>query len=396
MALLLKRISFLFALLGIVFIPFPFNVFPYQTVITNFLFKEIIHEIAIHLFRLPHYYREITSDSSSLFILILLLIVISSILSGLLMLSKKWKIYESKILNLIYLIVCYYLILQLLNYGFDKIFKTQFYLPEPNILYTPFGKLDKDILYWSTMGTSYLYNLILGSIEAVAAFLLVFRKTRVIGLLVSLVIFINVIAVNLSFDISVKMYATFLFTLTLILLSPIFSKLYRFFVLNKPTRLNNRFELFHLFNHHFFKPVFKVFLLAVLLIEVFYPFLLTGNYNDDVAARPFLHGAYTVINNDNNEVPFKRVFIHRNGYMIFQDSDDSMIDYQLTIKNDELIITDYSLAQKKITYSYSEEKGHLTLSYVHQDKKYELICSELNWKSLPVMQNNFHWFVDDV
>ena len=41
--------------------------------------------------------------------------------------------------------VAWFLALQLLQYGFDKVFKHQFYLPEPNTLYTPLGLLPPDL-----------------------------------------------------------------------------------------------------------------------------------------------------------------------------------------------------------------------------------------------------------
>jgi len=37
----------------------------------------------------------------------------------------------------------------LLNYGTDKLFLEQFYKPDANILFTPLGFLDSDILFWS-------------------------------------------------------------------------------------------------------------------------------------------------------------------------------------------------------------------------------------------------------
>src|SRR5205085_9499653 len=111
---------------------------------------------------------------------------------------------------IIYQLFIYYLCLQLLKYGVDKIFKNQFYLPEPNTLFTPAGMLDKDILYWSTMGTSYGYNIFLGSLEIAAALFILIKRTRLIGLLLSLGILINVTEVNFGFDISVKLFSLFL------------------------------------------------------------------------------------------------------------------------------------------------------------------------------------------
>lgn len=391
----IKRVCLFFTLLGIVFIPFPFNVFPYQVKITEFLFNKVIRFFAVNLFNLSHEYPEISSDSSALFILMFILFGLSILLASSVFFLKKWKRYEEKIFNLILLIVCYYLILQLLNYGINKLFKAQFYLPEPNILYTPFGQLDKDILYWSTMGVSYEYNLFLGITEILAALLLALKKTRVLGLLLSTAIFINVIAVNFSFDISVKMYSSFLFALSIILLSPFLTTLYHFFIQGKPAQLKEKAESFSVLSNNFIKPFLKALFLSIILLEALSPFLLTGNFNDDYTQRPFLHGAYTITNNSYETTPYRRLFIHRKGYIIFQDQNELMTDYQLTIKKDQFILTDYSLNEQVLNYKYDVKNQLLELDYFHQGKKYQLRCKSLNWKSLPVLKSNFHWFVNE-
>jgi hypothetical protein len=93
-------------------------------------------------------------------------------------------------------------------------------LPEPNLLFTPLGQLDKDILYWSTMGSSYGYNLFLGCTELLTGVLLFFRKTRAIGALAAVFICANIVAVNFSFDISVKLLSSFLLLLSLFIAIP--------------------------------------------------------------------------------------------------------------------------------------------------------------------------------
>ena len=98
----------------------------------------------------------------------------------------------------------------LLRYGFDKLFKHQFYLPEPNTLYTPVGLLSKDILFWTSMGTSHSYNVFMGLIEIIPAFLLFFKRTRMLGGLISFAVLLNVLMINIGFDITVKILSSFL------------------------------------------------------------------------------------------------------------------------------------------------------------------------------------------
>ncbi|MBL0334556.1 MAG: hypothetical protein IPP73_04285 [Chitinophagaceae bacterium] len=65
----------------------------------------------------------------------------------------------------------------------------------------------------------------------------------------------------------------------------------------------------------------------------------TGNYNDDLDPRPPFHGAWEVTNfiRNNDTLPpiltdktrWKRVFVHRKGYLIIQGMNDGMQDFKL-------------------------------------------------------------------
>ena len=114
-------------------------------------------------------------------------------------------------------------------YGFNKVFKIQFYIPEPNTLYTPLGQLSKDILFWSSMGSSHSYNLFMGLVEILPALFLLFRRTRMLGAVISFTVLLNVLMINFGFDISVKILSSFLLFLSLVILAPYAKKLFSFF-----------------------------------------------------------------------------------------------------------------------------------------------------------------------
>ena len=401
MARMIRSTAHILALLGVLFIPFPFNIFPYQSTITDAIFGKIILNLSYYLFSTTQDYQEISSDSSSMYILIFILIGLSVILSVVLLPFRKWYEDQDRVLGLIRSILCYYLALQLLKYGADKIFKSQFYLPEPNILYTPLGNLDKDILFWSTMGTSYAYNVFLGSIEMISALLLIYKRTRVIGLLLACGIFTNIIAINFSFDISVKLYSTFLFIISLLALGPIIPSLYKFLTGIGSNSINLASSFSFLSKRS--RAFVKISVILLMSVEVFYPNFKSGNFNDDAAPRPFLHGAYAVqeileVESSSlmSSLPIKRVFIHRNGYIIFQDLDDEMRDFKLDIDliNNQLLLTDYFQDQIKLNYQYSLSDSILGLQYYYQGKEYKLVAKGLDWRSLPALGNVFHWTVD--
>lgn len=227
----------LFSFLGIMFIPFSFRYLHVQSKITKFIFEDLILYIASRFEFIHLANPEITSDSASLYILLFILLIASIILTITFAFFNLRKDKQSLIVQTIQLFLTFYLSVIMLKYGFDKIFKAQFYLPEPNTLFTPLGMLDKDILYWSTMGTSHTYNIFIGFAELIPALLLLFSRTRVLGRFMLFGVLINVVFINLGFDISVKLYSLFLMLLCCLLLVPSINAFLNFFIFNNSAKL---------------------------------------------------------------------------------------------------------------------------------------------------------------
>ena len=392
-----------FAFLCVVFIPFPFNITKAQLAITDFIFGKQIGFFASNVFDIKLISTLVYSDTVSMYILVLLLFLLALVITLLLQVVKKWPLYQDKTLSIFYQLFVYYLALQLLKYGVDKIFKNQFYLPEPNTLFTPMGEAGKDLLYWSSMGTSHFYNIFLGSLEALAAACLLIKRTRLIGLLLSAGILLNVVAINFGFDISVKLYSLFLLFLTAYLLTPYFARLYQLLMLRKMDFVYTSPGTTGLFKNSFAIHFMKWLVAGLILLEALYPFIVSKNFNGDLAKKPFLHGAYQVqqviagIDTlDLRDSPVKRFFIHRDGYMIFQDQADKMIDYKLSYDKAKslLIITDYQLQNTIMQFSYLSADSILRLQYFKDQKDFQLTGKAINWRELPALQKGFHWTSD--
>jgi hypothetical protein len=220
------------------------------------------------------------------------------------------------------MVACYFLAWQLLLYGFNKLFKCQFYLPEPNIQYTEVRQLGKDMLYWTAMGTSRTYSIFLGGTELLAAVLLLWRRTMLTGALLAAGILIHVFMVNVGFDISVKLHSAFLLLLCMVIIRPqilrikalLFSASVSVAVVDQAAYPRGA-------------RVAKAIVLILLFTDALYPYVVSGNFNDDAQPRPPLHGAYAI--KSATPLPWKRFFIHRRGYFILQDSNNAFTDYEL-------------------------------------------------------------------
>lgn len=397
-----KQVASFFAFLCIVFIPFPFNITKVQSPVTDFIFGRLIGFVSENVFGKKLANTRVHSDTFSMYILVLLLLILAILISLLLLRIKKWPLHCDKALGFFYRIFYYYLALQLLKYGVDKIFKNQFYIPEPNTLYTPLGKMSKGLLYWSSMGTSHFYNVFLGSLEALAAIFILIRRTRLVGLLISLAVMLNVVAVNFGFDISVKLYSLFLLYLTIYLLVPYFSRLHQL-LLQKTGSFIPAPGHTVLFRNSFLSIFLKWLAAGIILVEVFYPFIKTRNINGDLAERPYLHGAYEVkqviAGRDTlaaMDSPVKRFFIHKQGYIIFQDQEDAMQDYKLSYDKDRsvFILTDYRLDKTMMPFTYGSSDSILTIRYSKNGKEYKLAGKALDWRKLPAVKKRFHWTSD--
>lgn len=389
----------LFSLMGVLFIPFSFGLSGMQARVTKFLFQDLILYIASQFEALRVVNPEITSDSTSLYLLALILLCMAILLALVLSFLPVWKNYRTRMLRSMQLVLAFYLSIVMLKYGFDKIFKAQFYLPEPNTLYTPMGMLDRDILYWSVMGTSYGYSVFMGLFEVIPALLLLFSKTRNLGLFILAGVLLNVVGVNFGFDISVKVYSCFLLLMTLVLLAPSMCSILHFFVMNQHAAMpqidGNLVDL------NVLRISLKTSVLFMFFTEAIVPHIQDGHFNGDKAPRNHLHGAYGLFHFENQQATHspvgiwpKRMFIHRHGYLIFQYENDTMEDFYMEINPTQLILTNYKGESFTVNYMYSTSQKTLELAFVETGTSLRFVA--LPWKDLPLLKPLFHWTVDGI
>ncbi len=111
----------------------------------------------------------------------------------------------------------YYLLSVMLSYGFAKIFTGQFPPPSLTRLVQPFGDASPMGLLWTFMGFSKAYSAFAGLGEIIGGLLLAFRRTTTLGALVIIGVMSNVVILNFSYDVPVKLYSCHLLMLALVL-----------------------------------------------------------------------------------------------------------------------------------------------------------------------------------
>jgi hypothetical protein len=133
--------------------------------------------------------------------------------------------------------VRYYIAFMLINYGTIKLIHAQMLPPGLNRLMQPLGEFSPMGLAWTYFGYSKGYNIFIGMVEILSGFLL-FRKTVVLGALITMVVSINIMTANYFFDVPVKIISTALFLLSVFLLLPHIKPLFDFLVLGKSAHID--------------------------------------------------------------------------------------------------------------------------------------------------------------
>ena len=108
----------------------------------------------------------------------------------------------------------------MLEYGMTKVIPTQFPAPPLTALVTPAGEMTLSALLWTTIGSAPAYQIATGCVEVLAGVLLLLPRTVPVGALLALVSMVQVLLLNLTFDIGVKLVTAHLIVLALMLLVP--------------------------------------------------------------------------------------------------------------------------------------------------------------------------------
>ncbi|RYY48514.1 MAG: hypothetical protein EOO06_09925, partial [Chitinophagaceae bacterium] len=135
---------------------------------------------------------------------------------------------------LLCLFLRYSLALIAFSYGIQKIFALQMPFPSYSQLATPLGDYLPMRFSWLFIGYSTPYQVFSGILEVIVALLLLYRRTASFGVMIATAVFINVMMLNLCYDIPVKLYSMSLVLMCGYLLANEYRRLSCFFVLNKP------------------------------------------------------------------------------------------------------------------------------------------------------------------
>ena len=191
----------------------------------------------------------------------------------------------------------YFLIINCFIYGIIKLHGLQMIFPNQSQLATPLGDFLPMRFSWMFIGYSTPYQMFSGAMEVLAGLLLLNRKTITLGLFVATSVFINVMVLNLCYDIPVKIFSIHLVIYCIYLMLNDYKRLFDFFILNKSVSENTIHNI--QFPKRWMRISRVVFKLLFVIVYAILPFINTreryhSQFNKKIS-MPIQSGMYDVM-----------------------------------------------------------------------------------------------------
>ena len=262
------------------------------------------------------------------------------------------------------------------NYGLAKVFPLQMGPPSLAVLNEPLGNTSPMTMLWTLIAINPLYEMICGAAEVAGGLLILFRRTALLGALLSAFVLSNVVLYNFFFDVPVKIYATHLLLMCLVVIAPDALSLFRYFWQHKPTAPTGVWV----------PPARRrSFRIATALIEAFFFFMvavvapiadfwpaykhmrtslqhpspLSGQWHLTAATTPYLTG---------DGLPITDIFLEPSGRVMLRATDQALwrAGAQIDDKKHTLMLA--SEVTGPVTYAIAQpDPSHLTLTPTGKD-----------------------------
>jgi uncharacterized membrane protein YphA (DoxX/SURF4 family) len=201
------------------------------------LWHPVVRWMAVHIFDLspdiPYFGAEI--DNSAAGLILWLCYLLLAIAAGLIWFRMdRHRSNDDRLHQWLRLLLRVALALVLIRYGTAKVIPTQMIAPPPlGMLTQRVGELTPMRLLWVFTGVSPPYESLTGLAELLAGALLLIPRTVLLGSLVAAANMAMVVALNLCYDVPVKLLSLHLLGLAIILMMPDRGRLASFFLLNR-------------------------------------------------------------------------------------------------------------------------------------------------------------------
>jgi uncharacterized membrane protein YphA (DoxX/SURF4 family) len=400
---------FLFFVLNI--FPFPISVIPF---LEDFIYENIIlppwNFIVKFTGRIFFDLKEITNlsngsgDTTWDWIQQFSILLMSAVGTFIWFFVAKNRDNHSKLSHWFIILLRYYLGYVMLSYGFAKVFPLQFGNITTYRLYERLGEMSPMGLLWTFMAYSQGYQFFGGLTEVIGGLLLFFKRTTTLGALICIGVLVNIFALNIFYDVPVKIYSFWLLLIGLYLAFDDFKRLWSFFIMNQATE-SKKFDVF--FENKWFKIgkiTLKILFIVGVCGEMFYDRWKSVQYKD--TPKTAIYGAYKVEKFEKNNVVsesdtlrWQEFFIDRRGArdLIFVTNQDGLrkrVDFRNDTKNQQLFMTNYTSTTDTVKYAFSYfqvDSSSLYLKGKIKTDSFKVSMKKMDRKGFLLKTRGFHW-----
>ena len=244
------RTAFRFAFVYLLLynLPFPLSALPYVDKVAGFYYSFwtwLVPRLARAALN-----REVSSvfngsgDRTYNYLLVACLLLIALVITVIWTLFDRKRLSYPTLYRWLNLYVRFSLGTAMIGYGAFKVISSQFGPPTLDRLMQSYGDSSPMGLLWTFMGASERYTMFVGFAEMISGILLFPRKTSTLGALMSIGVLSNVVALNFSYDVPVKLYSSHLLAMAIFVLLPDLRRIANFFFLNRPAECVREQPLF--------------------------------------------------------------------------------------------------------------------------------------------------------
>lgn len=297
---------------------------------------------------------------------------------------------------------------QMLFYGIAKTIPSQMPPPSLSTLLQPYGQLTPMSVLWLQVGSSPVYEILLGAAELTGGLLLLLPRTATLGAMLSVVSMAQVFVLNMTFDVPVKILSFHLLVFSLVLLAPQVRRFADFFLLARRAEPATQPPLFTTARANRYaawaQAAFGVWVVAGIAWSGWTGWQEFGGG----APKPELYGLWEVtefqvegepvppVSTDENR--WQRLVIEVEGAVTVQKMDGQLegLPAELDSAAHTLtIVTVPDAAASPVTFSYSRpDPEHLHLEGELDGRSTRIEFSAVDPGSFPLNGERFHWVQD--
>ena len=296
------------------------------------------------------------------------------------------------------------LAITMLLYGAIKVIPSQFPAPGLDRLVQPFGDASPMGILWTFMGASAAYTIFSGTCEMLGGFLLIARRTTLLGALVCAGVLTNVVALNFFYDVPVKLFSAHLLLMAIFLALPGLGRLTNLLVLNRRTEPAEIRPLFRRKWLHWSALALRtVLILGGATLFLFQAWQGSKEYGSR-APKPPLYGIWTVDEFVmdgavrppllSDETRWRRMIFSYPGGTSIQLMSDARQRYRLVLneKNKLMNLTKRDDAQWKTSLSYTQPgPGQLAVEGMFDGHKIRARMHREDESAFLLTSRGFHW-----